>query len=153
VVKNQIANLTPGLCFGHNLCIRCPNGSCKLVTDIYVPRSFQWCKEHLNPMSFDPCNRPLKIWESIGTITPKMGVHLGSVRLHSLTFFCTFRSVKCDSRAHSWPTPSQTLALVASPRLGLQHLPFAISPPKVESPAKKSMINQQVSLVSQMLKN
>jgi hypothetical protein len=23
-------------------------------------------------MSFDPCNRPLKIWESIGTPTPKV---------------------------------------------------------------------------------
>jgi hypothetical protein len=32
-------------------------------------------------------------------------------------------------------------------------LPFAIFPQKVESPIKKSMINQQVSLVSQMLKN
>jgi hypothetical protein len=28
-------------------------------------------------MSFDPCNRPLKIWKSIGTITPKVGAHLG----------------------------------------------------------------------------
>jgi hypothetical protein len=32
-------------------------------------------------------------------------------------------------------------------------LPFAISPQKVESHAKKSMINQQVSLASQVLKN
>ncbi len=32
-------------------------------------------------------------------------------------------------------------------------LPFAISPHKVESPVKESMINQQVSLASQMLKN
>jgi len=32
-------------------------------------------------------------------------------------------------------------------------LPFAISPQKVESPIKKSMINQQVSLASQVLKN
>jgi hypothetical protein len=32
-------------------------------------------------------------------------------------------------------------------------LPFAISPQKLESLAKKSMINQQVSLASQMLKN
>jgi len=26
-------------------------------------------------MNFDRCNRPLKIQESIGTLTPKMGVH------------------------------------------------------------------------------
>jgi hypothetical protein len=32
-------------------------------------------------------------------------------------------------------------------------LPFAISPQKVESFAKKSMINQQVSLANQVLKN
>jgi hypothetical protein len=32
-------------------------------------------------------------------------------------------------------------------------LPFVISPQKVESPVKKSMINQQISLVNQMLKN
>jgi len=32
-------------------------------------------------------------------------------------------------------------------------LPFAISPQKVESPTKKSMINQQVSLANQVLKN
>jgi hypothetical protein len=32
-------------------------------------------------------------------------------------------------------------------------LPFVISPQKVESPTKKSMINQQVSLTSQIFKN
>jgi hypothetical protein len=39
-------------------------------------------------MSFDPCNFPLKIQESIGTPTPKMGVHLGVwgfIPLHSPT--------------------------------------------------------------------
>jgi len=32
-------------------------------------------------------------------------------------------------------------------------LPFVISPQKVESPTKKSMINQQVSLANRVLKN
>jgi hypothetical protein len=32
-------------------------------------------------------------------------------------------------------------------------LPFVFSPQKVESPTKKSTINQQVSLASQVLKN
>jgi hypothetical protein len=27
-------------------------------------------------MSFDPCDRSLKIWKSIETTTPKVGVHL-----------------------------------------------------------------------------
>jgi hypothetical protein len=32
-------------------------------------------------MGFDPCIRPLKIRKSIGTPTPKMGIHLGVWRL------------------------------------------------------------------------
>jgi hypothetical protein len=43
-------------------------------------------------MGFDSCNFPLKIWESIGIPTPKMGVH-------SLTLFCTPGNMRCDSRA------------------------------------------------------
>ncbi len=34
VVGSQIANLTPDLSFGHNLCFKCPNGSCKPISDI-----------------------------------------------------------------------------------------------------------------------
>ncbi len=30
-----------------------------------------------NPINFDPCNRSLKIQESIKTLTPKVGAHLG----------------------------------------------------------------------------
>jgi len=70
-------------------------------------------------MSFDPFNRPLKIQESIGTPTPKVGVHLGVVGVHSLTLSCTLGSKKCDSHAHFGPAPLQTFALVANPRLGL----------------------------------
>ncbi len=40
VVGNQIANSTHGPSFGHNLCFTCPNGSCELILDIYVPRAF-----------------------------------------------------------------------------------------------------------------
>jgi hypothetical protein len=39
-------------------------------------------------MNFDPYNRPLKIWESIGTLIPKMRAHLGVwgfIFSHSLT--------------------------------------------------------------------
>ncbi len=73
---SQIANLTPGPSFGHNLCLKCLNGSCKPILDIYVLRAFQLYNEILNPMGFDPCNLFLKIWESIGTLTPKVGAHL-----------------------------------------------------------------------------
>jgi hypothetical protein len=69
--------LTPGLSFGHNLCFKCLNGSCKPIFDIYVPRCFHWYKEFFNPMSFDPWNNSLKIWKSIGIPTHKVGIHLG----------------------------------------------------------------------------
>jgi hypothetical protein len=63
--------------FGHNLCFKYPNGSCESSLDIYVLKAFHCYKKTFNPMSFDPCNLLLKIWESIGTPTPKMGAHLG----------------------------------------------------------------------------
>ncbi len=87
--NNQIDNLTSDLFFCHNLYFKYSNGSCQSILDIYVLRSFQWYKKLFNSMSFDYCNCPLKIWESIGTPTPKMGAHLGVwgfIPSHSLTF-------------------------------------------------------------------
>ncbi len=40
VVGNQIASLTPGLSFDHNLCYKCPNGSCEAILNIYTSRTF-----------------------------------------------------------------------------------------------------------------
>jgi len=77
VVGSQIGNLTSDLSFGHNLCLKYSNGSCKPILDIYVLKALRWYKEIFNPMIFDPWNCPLKIWKSIGTLTPKMGAHLG----------------------------------------------------------------------------
>jgi hypothetical protein len=77
VVRNQIVNLTSGSSFGHNLCFTYPNGPCGPNLDTYVPKAFQWYKELFNPMSVDPCNCLLNIQESIGILTPKMGIHLG----------------------------------------------------------------------------
>jgi len=45
VVRNQSANLTLDPSFGHNLCFRCPNGSCEPTLDIYISVVFQWYKE------------------------------------------------------------------------------------------------------------
>jgi hypothetical protein len=84
MVGSQIAKLTPSFSFGHNLSFRCPNGWYKPILNIYVWRAFQWYKEHLKQLRFDPCNRPLKIQESIETPTPKVE-SLGCVRVHSLT--------------------------------------------------------------------
>jgi len=71
MVGSQTANLTFDPSFGYNLCFRCANEECKPISDIYVPRAFQWYKERFKPLNFDPCNRPLKIWESSGTPFPK----------------------------------------------------------------------------------
>ncbi len=77
MVKNQIANLTCCPSFGHNLCFKYSNGWYKPISDMSVPRNFQWCKELFNWMNFDPWNYFLKIWKSIRTPTPKVGAHLG----------------------------------------------------------------------------
>jgi hypothetical protein len=63
VVKSQTAKLTPDLSFCHNLCCRCPNGSCEPIFDIYTLITFQWYKERFNARCFDPCNRTLKFWK------------------------------------------------------------------------------------------
>jgi hypothetical protein len=95
VVRSQIDNLIPDPSFGHNLSFKYPNGSYKLILNIFVPRAFQWYNELFNLMNFDPCNHPLKIWESIRNPTPKVGA-LGGVEVHSLTFSYIPRKMKCD---------------------------------------------------------
>jgi hypothetical protein len=77
VVGSEIVNLTPNPSFGYNLCVKCPNGSCEPILDIFVPIAFQWYNEPFNSIGFDPCNCSLKIWESTGTPTPKVKAHLG----------------------------------------------------------------------------
>ncbi len=64
VVGSQIASLIPGLSFYHNLCCKCPNGSCEPIFDIYISIPFQWYKERHNARCFDPCDRTLKFRES-----------------------------------------------------------------------------------------
>jgi hypothetical protein len=56
VVGSQTASLTPSPSFDHNLCYRCPNGSCKAIFDIYASRPFQQYKEHLKARCFDFCD-------------------------------------------------------------------------------------------------
>jgi hypothetical protein len=117
-VGSQIGNLTPDPSFGHNLCFKYPNGSCEPILDIYISRAFQWYKELLNPICFDPYNCPLQIWESIGTPIPKVGAHFGVwgfIPSHSLAFRGAWNVIP---GLHSWPTPLQAFALVVSSRLG-----------------------------------
>jgi len=122
VVRSPIGNLTPDLSFGHNLCFKYPNGSCKPILDIYVLRAFQWYKEIFNLMTFDPYNCPLKIWESIGSPIPKMGAHLGVwgfIPSHFLTLPGVWNVIH---GLHFWLAPLPALALVTSTGLGLRHL-------------------------------
>ncbi len=63
VVRSQIANLIPGPSFDHNLCFKCPNGSCKATLDIYTSRTFQWYNEHPNARCFNPWTRALSFRE------------------------------------------------------------------------------------------
>jgi hypothetical protein len=111
MVESQTANLILDPFFGHNLCFKCPNGSCEPILDIYVS-SFQWYKKILEPLGFDPCNRFLNIRESTRTPTPKMEIPLGVWRF-ILSYFPSLLGFPLG------PQPCKPFALVASPRLGL----------------------------------
>jgi hypothetical protein len=63
VVGSQTVNLTPDPSFAHNLCSRCPNGSCEAICNIYDSRPFQRYKEHLKVRCFNPCNWALNFQE------------------------------------------------------------------------------------------
>ncbi len=63
MVGSQIADLTPGPSFCHNLCYRCANGSCKAIFNIYTSIAFQWHEERLKARCFDPYNQTLKFPE------------------------------------------------------------------------------------------
>jgi hypothetical protein len=83
VVGSQIASLTPGPSFAHNLGCRCPNGSCEAILDIYTSRPFKWYQEHSNARCFDPCNEAMKFWESQRNPSPPLW--------------------ECEFHLHTWP--------------------------------------------------
>jgi hypothetical protein len=116
LVRSQIASLTPGLSFGHNLCFRCPNEQCEPILDIYVLRAFKWYKESHKPLSFDPSNRSMKFWKSIWTPSPKVGVALG-VWGFTPSHFLTFPGV-CDvtPRLPLGPQPCNPFCLGYKPK-------------------------------------
>jgi hypothetical protein len=73
VVGSQIASLTPGPSFAHNLSCRCPNDQCEAILDIYISRPFQWHQKHPNARCFAFCCWTLNIWESRGLQVPNFG--------------------------------------------------------------------------------
>jgi hypothetical protein len=115
MVKSQIANLTFDLSFCHNLCYRCPNGSCKPILDIYISIAFQWYEELFNARCFDLCNCSLKVQESTGTPTHKMGTHLG-MWIFILIFFHTSLC----------PCPCNPFCLGCEPKARLRHISFLL---------------------------
>jgi hypothetical protein len=117
MVGSQTANLNPDRSFSHNLCYRCSNGSYEPTSYIYVPRAFQWYKERLNPFIFYPCNCFLKVWESIWDSNSQDESSLGSVRVYSLTLFCTPGSMRCDSHASFLPHTATSPYLGREPKL------------------------------------
>ncbi len=112
MVGSQIVNLTLGPSFGHDLCFGCPNGSYEPTLDIYVPRVFQWYKDCLNSMGFDPWNLSPNIRDS----NSQSGSSLGSVKVHSLTLSCTPRSMRCDSQDSLLARPLASLCLGREPK-------------------------------------
>jgi hypothetical protein len=72
-------------------------------------------------MSFDPCNCPLKIWRSIRSTIPKVGVHLGVWWFIPSHFPTLPGGWNVTPGLHFLPTPLLAFTLVASPRLGLRH--------------------------------
>jgi hypothetical protein len=109
VVGSQIASLTPGPSFAHNLGLgcRCLNCQCEAIFDIYVSRPFQWHQERLNARCFGPCCRALNIWESRRTpnlqffqvlgFTPTLG-QSGVATSHAFNYFIrTLESSKTRS--------------------------------------------------------
>ncbi len=121
MVRSQIGTLIVAPSFGHNLCFKYPNGSCKPILNIYVSRNFELYNKLFNPMSFNPWNMSLKIPKSIETLTLKVGVHLGMWGFIPSHFPTLPGAWNVTPRLHSWPAPLQALALVMSPRWGLQH--------------------------------
>jgi hypothetical protein len=78
------------------------------------------------PFGPHPCN-PFALVASpklglrhIKTPTPKVGAHLGVWRFIPSHFLTLLGAWNVIPGLHSWSAPSQALALVASPRLGLQ---------------------------------
>jgi len=120
MVKSQIGNLTHNPFFGHNLCFKYSNWSYEPILDIYIQRDFQWYKKIIDSLSFDLCNCFLKVWKSIGTPTPKVKAPLEAWGFIHSHFSTLPGACNVIPRLPSWLATLQALALVASPRLGLQ---------------------------------
>jgi hypothetical protein len=91
VVGSQVASLTPGPSFAHNLGCRCPNDKCEAIFDIYISKPFQWHQEHFNARCFRLCCWAINIRESRRIPNPQLWEcwasppHLAKVGLRQFT--------------------------------------------------------------------
>jgi hypothetical protein len=122
MVGSQTANLTPDPSFAISFTIRCPNGSCEPILNIYISIAFQWYEKLLEPLGFDPCNHSLNIWESTGTLTLNMGVPLGVWGFFPSHSFALSRHENATFELSLGLHLCKPFALVASPRLGSWHV-------------------------------
>jgi hypothetical protein len=83
-------------------------------------KSFPMTTLNFNSLSFDPCNRSLKIRESIVTPIPKVETPLGVWGFIPSHFPTFLRACGMTLGLPSWPTTLQALSLVVSPKLGLR---------------------------------
>jgi hypothetical protein len=67
-------------------------------------------------MSFDPCNRALKIRKSFWDSNSQHGSSLGSVRVHSLTLFALPGACEVTPGSPSWSTTLQPPCLGREPK-------------------------------------
>jgi hypothetical protein len=67
-------------------------------------------------MGFDPCNHVLKIWKSIWDFNSQHGSLLGSVRVHSLTFFVLLGACDVTPMSFSWPATLHPPCLGVEPK-------------------------------------
>jgi len=126
MVGSQIGSLTFGPSLGHNLCFKNPNVSYEPILNIYVSKVFPWYNEFFDPMSFDPWMRSLKIWKSTGTLTPKVGMHLGVCGFIPSHFLPLSGEWNVTHGLHFQLPPLQALTLVANSRLRSRQKKFFI---------------------------
>ncbi len=107
MVGSQTASLTSGLSFDHKLCYKYSNGQCEPILDIFTSIDFQWYKELFKAMTFYPCNRVLKIRDSIRDFNSQHGSSFGSVRVHAFTLFALPGVCDVAPRSLSSPAPLQ----------------------------------------------
>jgi len=122
VVGSQIANLTPSPSLGYILCVKCPNGSCEpILTSRFQDLSI----DIINSLIQWVLTLVIIFWKfgsPLGLQLPKWELtwEWGFIPSHSLALPKAWNVI---AEPPSWPAPSQALALVTSPRLGLQHFP------------------------------